>query len=434
MQCSSVKTLTDPPTVSADIAYLVGVTPQGDTVIMDRPMRPGIVVFTGSGYITADGSDNAPFQLTHLVLADPLLAYNAIAFIDSEGKFLKGSNPAPEEKILKSKLGGVYWSDAATGLPESGTGFLHRMLNGTVAYSGLTGVQYVGTDAEPTAIANGSVGQIFTVKMVDGEPTPQWVTPSAGNLAMGSGVAGLEGIQVQSIGQEQVNVIAPSLKLTDGVTDLDIAAVNVTVDFSNGVGLLGLETAGAENANTWYYVYVISDGIGGISAVISVDPSTPDLSDGAFAGYTFFAFVSVFRNDGSGNIIEYSQRGRKIQTVPVNLVTHGSSTTVLTNITPTNPWNTIVPPVVQTITGIVGGDGTAPAATTRRSMLIASTTSGIGLQFVGSMEVATVTENFKFDAGCFYEVIVDDPTAPTLAWKSNANDSRRRIDITGYSI
>lgn len=432
--CTSVKPLADPPTVSADIAYLVGVTPQGDTVVMDRPIRPGVVVFTGSGYITADGSDTAPFQLTHMVLADPTLAYNAIAFIDSQGKFLKGSNPLVNEMVLKSKQGGVYWALADSGLPTSGSGFLSRTVAGAVSYGGLTGVMYVGADAEPNAIANGSIGEIFTMKMVNGEPTPQWVTPSAGNLAMGSGVAGLEGIRVESIGQEQVNVIAPSLKLTDGVGDLDLANVNVTVDFSLGVALLGLETGGAENANTWYYVYVIADGLGGVSAVISPDPTSPDLSDPAFAGYTFYAFVSVFRNDGFGNIIEYSQRGRQVQTVPQNLVSHGTVTAVLTNVTPTNAWNTIVPPLVKTVSGIVGGDGTAPAATAARSMLIASTTSGIGLQFIGSRENTGTIENFRFDAGCFYDVIIDDPTAPALAWRANTNDNRRRLDITGYSI
>jgi hypothetical protein len=428
--CTSVKDLSTPPTVSGNIAYLVGVTPEGDTVIMDRPMRPGVVVFTGTGYISADGSESAPFQLTHMQLANAELAYNAIAFIDSEGRFLKGSNPSGTELILKSKDGGVYWAAPAGGLPTSGSGFLSRTVAGEVSFTPLNGVQYVDIDGEPTAVADGSIGTIFTMKTVGGVPTPQWVTPSAGNIAQGSGVAGLEGIRVESIGQEQVNVIAPTLNLTDGTNEVVLTNVNVTADLSNPLGLGGLDV-GAENSSTWYYLYVTSDGVGDVNVIISEDPDAPDLTA---TTHTYWAFVSVFRNDGDGNIVEYSQRGRKIQTVQTNLVSHGTSTTALTNVTPTNPWNTIVPPNVKTITGIVGGDGTAPAATIARTMVVASTTSGIGFQFVGSRENTGVISNFKFDAGCFFDIIIDDPTAPTIAWASNQNDNKRRLDVTGYTI
>lgn len=428
--CTSVKDLSTPPTVSGSIAYLVGVTPEGDSVIMDRPMRPGVVVFTGTGYINADGSASAPFRLTHLQIADPDVVYNAISFIDSNGIFLKGSNPTSTEKSLKSKDGGVYWATGDNGLPTSGSGFLSRTVAGDVSFTPLTGVQYVDSNGEPNGIANGSVGNIFTIKIVDGVPTPQWVIPSTGNIAQGSGVAGLESVRVESIGQEQVNVLAPTLNLTDGTNELVITNVNVTVDLSAPLGLGGLDV-GAENSNKWYYFYVTSDGVGDIDGIISEDPDAPDLSA---TTHTYWAFVSVFRNDASGNIIEYSQRGRRIQTVPVNLVSHGTSTTSLTNVTPTNPWNTIVPPNVKTITGIVGGDGTAPAATTFRNMVVASTITEIGLQLVPNTNSAVVVHDFKFDYGMFHDVIIDDPSSPTIAWKSTANDNRRRMDITGYTI
>lgn len=428
--CTSVKDLSEPPAVSANISYLVGVTPEGETVIMDTPVAPGIVLFTGTGYTHADGSSGAPLKLSALQIANHAIAYNGIAFIDSDGEFYKGSNPTSAEMILVSQDGGVQWKAAASGLPLTGSGFLNRTVAGDVAWGGLTGLQYIGADSEPDAIPNGTVGQILTLRTINGEVTPQWEAPQSGNLAQGSGVAGLEGLRAESLGQEQVNIIAPTMKLTDGTNDIDVANVNVTLDLTAPVGLLGLDT-GAENSNKWYYGYITSDGVGDIKGIISEDPDAPDLSG---TTHSYWAFATVFRNDGSGNIVEYSQRGRRIQTIQQNLVSHGTVTTAFTNITPTNPWNTLVPPMVKTVSGIVGGDGTAPAETAQRTMIMASTISGIGTQFIGSRENGVTVLNFRYDAGCFYDMIIDDPTSPTLAWRSNANTNRRRLDITGYTI
>lgn len=430
MSCSEVKQLATPPNISANIQYLVGVTPEGETVAMERPLDAGVVVFTGDKFGIHDGSQLKPFQLQNLQIATPDEYYNAVAFVDSNGVFFKASNPTATAMVLVSINGGLRFEALpSNALPDTGSGFLARLLDETVVWMG-SGLMYVGQDAEPTSIPDGDPGDILVIRNVAGVPVPRFEPPASGNMAQGSGVAGLEGMLAESIGQEQVNIKIPSMELTDGTNTVSVANVNVTVDITAALGLLGLDV-GAENANTWYYIYVTSDGVGAISAIISTDPDAPDLTA---TTHTYWGFASVVRNDGAGNFVEYTQRGRNFQTVRQNLVSHGTVTTVLTNVTPTNPWNTIVPPIVKAVTGIVGGDGTAPAATIARSMIIASTTTGIGLQFVGSRENTGVIEDFKFDAGNFYDVHIDDPTSPTIAWRANQNDNRRRIDIVGYKI
>jgi hypothetical protein len=113
------------------------------------------------------------------------------------------------------------------------------------------------------------------------------------------------------------------------------------------------------------------------------------------------------------------------------------------NVTITNAWAavnqstslaTIVPPSVKSVNGIMGGTGTA-GTPANIFMAIAGDTNGLGQRngHLGT-SLGTTVDGFKINMYNFVNVPIVDPSAPALYWKSTANDSRRRLSITGYTI
>lgn len=87
-------------------------------------------------------------------------------------------------------------------------------------------------------------------------------------------------------------------------------SVNISLDTST-VGLNGLDT-GTLAASTWYYNWIISDGIN-VRAVASLSATAPNVS--AFPTYVYAARVGAFRTDGTANKypLSYQQYGRRVQ-------------------------------------------------------------------------------------------------------------------------
>lgn len=106
----------------------------------------------------------------------------------------------------------------------------------------------------------------------------------------------------------KLQVFADEIVLKDatGASKL-VTGINVSPDITTIGAANGLD-AGAETANTWYSVWVISNGVT-TAGLLSASASAPTLP----AGYTFKARVGWVRNDGSSNFLKFKQVNRRAQ-------------------------------------------------------------------------------------------------------------------------
>lgn len=432
MSCTRVLPLAEPPAISPNIQYLVGVTPEGETVMMERPIDGAVVVFDGDKYGTVTGGADDPFKLAALQIADPLIGYSGVVYVDVNGVLFRARNDTNQEFVLTSMNGTVQLKKLAdSGVPATGTGYLSRTSEdgGTIAF--LNGGIMNTIGGEPTVIPYGDIGETLVMRMRGAIPTPTPVfeAPASGNIAQGSGIATLEAVEGKALGTHDVEVMIPSMKLTDGTNEITIANVNIHIITSNPAGLNGPDVSSI-SADKWYYIYVISDGTN-VAGIFSLDPNIPVLTNAP--GYTYYGFISLFRSDSGGLVVDFIQKGRRFNTRRINILTLASCTASFT-LANSILWPTVVPPVVKTVSGVVGGDQASGSSTTPRTMVVASNINGIGYQVVGSRENSGSLDGFKLDTGTFRDVMIEIPSAPAIAWKSNTSTAGRKMDITGYTI
>lgn len=410
--------------------YIVSIDVNGNMMWLQAPAGiQAILTWDGTRFYWSDGSSQAQFNLGNLEINQG--PYVSIATFAAGGRMLAGVTLGLTKYILTSQNGVVRWDELEViGLPETGSGILIKLTGQDPSYFDATSsLMYFDENDEPFFLPFSAADNGKQLIIKDG--IPQLLIPAGGTIVSGASSIGLDGVIANSIGVNQVNVQAPAFTMSDGATEETAIAINVTVDISNPAGPLGLD-AGGEAINTWYYIYLLTDGVT-VTAVISDDPATPDLT--LSGGMTHWGLISMFRNDAAGNIVEYMQRGRHFYTVPVMWGDKISSGTALAAVVPSVALTTIIPPNVKKISGTIGGTATAPAATVARSMVIASTASGVAKQFVASRENASAMENFKYDAGSFYNLPIADPNAPQVFWRSNLNSAnQRRIEIFHYEI
>jgi hypothetical protein len=79
----------------------------------------------------------------------------------------------------------------------------------------------------------------------------------------------------------------------------------LTFNFANGAADLGLDE-GSEASSTWYYMYLVPKS--GDDTLLTLRASDNAPSTGP-AGYTNFRYIGAFRNDGSSNILSFTQVG-----------------------------------------------------------------------------------------------------------------------------
>lgn len=395
----------------------------GNIYWLERPTGTAILVFDGNNAYWGDGSDERQINLNPPQSSDDL---SGILGLTISGRMVKSVTLGPDPMIPISENGVISWVPAnISGLPTVGFGVAAKVDAATDPeyLSAPNAIIVFNPDGEPTLLASVNNGDVLQI--VGGQPI--FAAPNSGSVASGISAVGLEGVVAQSIGVTQVNVKAPTFTVSDGATDLVIANLNETADITNPIGPNGLDVGG-ENPSTWYYVYAITDGVTP-ALLISANGTAPDLTN--CPGYTHWGVISIFRNDAGGNIVEFVQKGREFSTVPIVWGNNVSSSTVLAPITSGIPLTTILPPMVKTCKGNIGGSTTASAV---RSMVIAASASGIAKTFIGSRENSAIMENFRYDAGTFDDMPIVDPAAPVLYWRSNSNSANRRIEITGYKI
>lgn len=148
--------------------------------------------------------------------------------------------------------------------------------------------------------------------------------------------------------------IIPGQRLSSDDSTIMEWGVNLNIDItSSGVG--GLD-AGVEANNTWYYVYVIyNPTTNTYNGLLSTSSTTPTLP----AGYTKYRRVGSIRNDGSSDIIRFTQKNDMFYFYDEQTIINGT-------VVARNTWHTIsyaaaVPPTsIEYYGSIYAGRTTYP--------------------------------------------------------------------------
>lgn len=240
----------------------------------------------------------------------------------------------------------------------------------------------------------------------------------------------------------QIDITADEvlLKTTSGGGFL-ATSVAVTVNIGAGVALNGLETGGTESASHWYYIWLISDGtnVRGVledaGADAGAQPGGPDLSGGAFAGYTYKGLVGQVRNDSGSNFVMMHQVDRRVFNRQINIVTTilgpTSWTAISANASAFANAKAALPPNSRSMRANIGHTSAA-----NRAIAIAADTNGLGAIIAVGAETATALNTStvgNWEGGSSGEIPI--VTAHDFAWITNdAAIATYIIDMTGYTF
>jgi hypothetical protein len=238
------------------------------------------------------------------------------------------------------------------------------------------------------------------------------------------------------------------LKTSNGLPML-ASSVSLTVDFALGVALNGLETGATRTTETWYYLWLISDGTnvrGVLETAGQFDgavPAGPDLSNGAFAGYTAYqALIGAVRLNaaGLGEVVQFWQRDREVFIAVTNVFTAATLATSwtvlsggsLTNLRAATPPNAVRARGNFGTTTSVSGDY-AIAISACKSDGTADTTNILGL-CIGTADPHGATAILSFAGVNNFEVPLRGGASRNLQTLATADTSSSRLNVTGFTF
>lgn len=421
----------DPTSIVPSGKYISILDNSGALKVLERPNNRCVLVFDGDDAYWADGTNDLPIVLGNMAESTGQMTH-VVGMLGS-GRLFKIVGANDGKRFLSSEAGIVEWAELEVqGVPATGFGLIARPQYETgdpvppAVFLTAKGLVYIDDDGAATQISNGTNGKQLV--MQNGVPT--WDDQPTGSASTGAAGVGLSGVVASNTSTNIVNVRAPSFTLANITGDeVKVANVNVSVDLTAALGGGGLDL-GSESPSKWYYFYIISDGAGSVKGVVSEDATAPDLTN--TGAYVYWALASVFRNDASGNIINFIQRGRNFYTRPITYSDPVAVTTSLNAVPSGVPLTSLVPPSVKTITGLQGGSISANEAASPR-ITMASDANGLARQPV-SVITAQASDGFKVDYGTFRDLPIVDPASPAIYWKSNLASSKRKVQVTGYSI
>lgn len=180
-----------------------------------------------------------------------------------------------------------------------------------------------------------------------------------------------ENLTVSKSSAAAVAVTADSLVLTDANNrDRRFTSVSETITITTS-GASGLDT-GSEASATWYHLWIIAKPDGTINGLMSLSSTAPTLP----SGYTYKGYVGAIYNDGSGDLIDYLQRGDVVDTASGTPLSSGSATSV-TSVS----LAAIVPSTARTFRCSLSISDTGGLV---RSGDVYSASSGIGRVIIGN--------------------------------------------------
>lgn len=135
----------------------------------------------------------------------------------------------------------------------------------------------------------------------------------------------IQGLKVSRVSTSTNHVLWDYVVLTDSSGNVYVngtAGSIVTTDISVNGAVNRLDTGTVAN-NTWYYIYIISDGTttGGLYSTSPTSPVMP-------SGYTYKLLVGAVKTNGSAQIIDSSQiQDRFFWVTPVTVVSNDTTNT-----------------------------------------------------------------------------------------------------------
>lgn len=156
--------------------------------------------------------------------------------------------------------------------------------------------------------------------------------------------------RVQVATNTTITIACDGVIVSDG-TDYFNVSVNNTLSTNAGIGLDQLDSATTIAAATWLYVYAIYNGTT-VKTVASTSSTSPDLTNGAFSGYTYWAYLGAVRTAAaSTNLMGTVQTNDRTQYV-LGLAQTSSVQTIaaLTSATlVAESVSTLVPPTAYSV-------------------------------------------------------------------------------------
>lgn len=200
-------------------------------------------------------------------------------------------------------------------------------------------------------------------------------------------------------------------------------SVSLTCTFNAGVGLNQLETGASDAADTFYYLWLISDGTN-TRCVAGLSSSAPDLSNVAFTDYQaagYHALIGVCRNDGSSNLYNFYQAGNECWAEERAVFTSSAGSTSYTSAALTN----YVPAIARAVRGNYG-----VSTNNSKNFAVASDSNGLAQQ-QRYMDSSGGVYNTFYASDHFH---LGMPTAQTIYYKTTDTGSYYRLTVTGWTL
>ncbi|MBF0237976.1 MAG: hypothetical protein HQM12_09745 [SAR324 cluster bacterium] len=215
----------------------------------------------------------------------------------------------------------------------------------------------------------------------------------------------------------QITITADALTLvnSNGIGYV-AASVSTNADItSSGAG--GLDT-GSEAANTWYYIWVISNGTT-TTGLLSTSAASPTMP----SGYSFKRLVGAVANSGT-DFIPFYQAGNYVQITATNSPTISSGFTSQS----------------YTVLNLSSGMFSPPALTKAvHTLIYSSRTAEAFTIYIGNSTIDnqniyfyTQQDTSAFTAGSFPVWIEHDQSVQTLNWRNVNINSTSHIYLKGY--
>jgi hypothetical protein len=290
---------------------------------IEHPMRELVALITDAGLAPTDAS------LTQVAAAVRTLMQTQAASISVAGGTADAITAAYTPAIIALTNGMTLYVRAASANATATPTF---KADGTAAFSIVKGNNL-------PLVAGDIAGAGHWVELRYDSVLDKWVIANpASTVAVLGAAKNLVVKNNTATPASKIDVAADEIALKSaGGSALLATAFFVTADITVG-GANGLDTGAAAN-NTWYYIWVISNGATAES-LLSTSSTAPTLP----VGYTYKALIgAVYRTTAFRN---FTQRGSRVQAAEQWQTLSGGTATGLTSVS----MSTFVPPIHKQVT------------------------------------------------------------------------------------
>lgn len=246
---------------------------------------------------------------------------------------------------------------------------------------------------------------------------------SFGSLAA-QPLGGARGVIIKSASDSTLTISVSAIVLLNAIGGgaRHIGPSTQTVNIGNE-GANGLDSDGGAAANTWYYIWGISDGTN-FRGLLSTSATAPTMP----SGFAYKLLLGTVRTDSSSDFVPFSQLGNQVYTGRVQVLENTGPINV--NTLQSLSIGDAVPPIAIACTG---QGYTEDADPNDWGMAIAGNAAGVGLALFALDALGTATVWFGGRRTYSYDNI-PILTPQVIYWTAKRTGDVSNIDITGYTL